>query len=124
MGVVSKNESSQDLHQRLADLVSAFGGMVAFCVIVGDTIPHVSTAVFPSLPESKVLWLLADRRFIIIILALGVSYPLSLYRAIAKVGLRFLSVVACHCPRFCTSNCQSWYSRDGKVSSLAKPWKA
>ena len=60
--------------------------MVAFCIIVGDTIPHVLTAVFPSLSSTPVLWLLADRRAIIVLFVLGISYPLSLYRDIAKVS--------------------------------------
>ena len=64
---------------------SAFGGMLAFCIIVGDTIPHVMTALFPSLSGVPVLWLLTNRRAVIIIFVLGVSYPLSLYRDIAKV---------------------------------------
>lgn len=64
---------------------SAFGGMVAFCVIVGDTIPRVLDALFPSLAEKPFLWLFTDRRAIIVIFILGVSYPLSLYRDIAKV---------------------------------------
>lgn len=64
---------------------SAFGGMVAFCIIVGDTIPHVVTAIFPSWPNSHFLWLLTDRRAVIVIFIMGVSYPLSLYRDIAKV---------------------------------------
>jgi solute carrier family 38 (sodium-coupled neutral amino acid transporter), member 11 len=64
---------------------SAFGGMVAFCVIVGDTIPHVLTAVVPNLPNMSVLWLFSDRRFVIVLFILGISYPLSLYRDIAKV---------------------------------------
>ena len=59
---------------------------MAFCVIVGDTIPHVFTAVFPKLTSTPVLWLLSDRRFVIILLILGISYPLSLYRDIAKVS--------------------------------------
>ena len=59
--------------------------MVAFCVIVGDTIPHVLTAIFPHLPDTSVVWLFADRRFIIVIFILGISFPLSLYRDIAKV---------------------------------------
>lgn len=59
--------------------------MVAFCIIVGDTIPHVMTALFPGLPHVPFLWLLTDRRAVIIIFILGVSYPLSLYRDIAKV---------------------------------------
>lgn len=72
---------------------SAFGGMVAFCIIVGDTIPHVMSAIFPSLPKTPVLWLLADRRAVIVIFILGISYPLSLYRDIAKVRLIILSVI-------------------------------
>lgn len=60
--------------------------MVAFCIIVGDTIPHVLVALFPSLPETPFLWLLADRRAIIVLLILGISFPLSLYRDIAKVS--------------------------------------
>ena len=66
---------------------SAFGGMIAFCIIVGDTIPHVLAALFPSLPHVPVLWLLTNRRAIIVLFVLGVSYPLSLYRDIAKVIL-------------------------------------
>lgn len=64
---------------------SAFGGMIAFCIIVGDSIPHVMTALFPSLPNTPFLWLLTDRRAVIIIFILGISFPLSLYRDIAKV---------------------------------------
>jgi len=60
--------------------------MVAFCIIVGDSIPHVLTAVFPSLPTTPVLWLLADRRAIIVLFVLGISFPLSLYRDIAKLA--------------------------------------
>ena len=59
---------------------------MAFCIIVGDSIPHVLTAVFPSLPMTPVLWLLSDRRAIIVLFVLGVSFPLSLYRDIAKVS--------------------------------------
>lgn len=65
---------------------SAFGGMVAFCVIVGDTIPRVMDALFPSLADTPFLWLLTNRRAIMILLILGVSYPLSLYRDIAKAN--------------------------------------
>lgn len=60
--------------------------MVAFCIIVGDTIPHVLEAIFPSLPDTPFLWLLTDRRAVIVIFILGISYPLSLYRDIAKVS--------------------------------------
>ena len=59
--------------------------MIAFCIIVGDTIPHVLVALFPSLPDMHFLWLLSDRRAVIVIVTLGVSLPLSMYRDIAKV---------------------------------------
>jgi sodium-coupled neutral amino acid transporter 11 len=71
----------------IAQWAFAFGGMVAFCIIIGDTIPHVLTAIFPTLEYVPVLWLLADRRAIIVLFVLGISYPLSLYRDIAMVSV-------------------------------------
>lgn len=59
--------------------------MIAFCIIVGDTIPRVLAALFPSLRDMHFLWLLTNRRAVIVFFILGVSYPLSLYRDIAKV---------------------------------------
>ncbi|KAF9738545.1 transmembrane amino acid transporter [Paraphaeosphaeria minitans] len=76
----------------LAQWIFAFGGMMAFCVIVGDTIPKVLDALFPSLSDTSFLWLLTNRRAIIILLVLGISYPLSLYRDIAKAGSPQLSL--------------------------------
>ncbi|KAI9716041.1 MAG: hypothetical protein M1828_000508 [Chrysothrix sp. TS-e1954] len=70
----------------VAQWAFAFGGMVAFCIIIGDTIPHVVAALFPSLSRTLFLWLLTDRRAIIVLLVLGVSYPLSLYRDIAMLA--------------------------------------
>ncbi|PFH56777.1 hypothetical protein XA68_16025 [Ophiocordyceps unilateralis] len=70
----------------LAQWVFAFGGMVAFGVIVGDTIPHVLMAVWPNLGAVPVLGLLTDRRVAIAVFILGVSYPLTLYRDIAKLA--------------------------------------
>ncbi|RDA85467.1 hypothetical protein CP532_1023 [Ophiocordyceps camponoti-leonardi (nom. inval.)] len=70
----------------VAQWVFAFGGMVAFGVIVGDTIPHVLTAVWPDLGRVPVLGLLTDRRMAIAVFILGVSYPLTLYRDIAKLA--------------------------------------
>lgn len=84
MGVVSHRPNSS-VTPTTDRLLSAFGGMVAFCIIVGDTIPHVTVAIFPSLPDVPVLWLLTDRRAVIVLFILGVSFPLSLYRDIAKV---------------------------------------
>lgn len=69
-----------------AQWVFAFGGMVAFGVIVGDSIPHVLRAVWPGLREMPVLGVLADRRVVIAVFTMGVSYPLALYRDIAKVS--------------------------------------
>ncbi|MCJ1470545.1 hypothetical protein MMC07_009191 [Pseudocyphellaria aurata] len=70
----------------VAQWAFAFGGMVAFCIIVGDTIPHVMTAAFPSLPSTPYLWLLTNRKAVIIVFILGISFPLSLYRDISKLA--------------------------------------
>ncbi|KAK1057179.1 hypothetical protein LTR12_014849 [Friedmanniomyces endolithicus] len=70
----------------VAQWAFAFGGMVAFCIIIGDTIPHVLAAVFPALENMPVLWLLTDRRAIIVLFVLALSYPLSLYRDIAMLA--------------------------------------
>ncbi|KAI5212137.1 putative amino acid transporter [Aureobasidium subglaciale] len=70
----------------IAQWAFAFGGMIAFCIIVGDTIPHVMSALFPSLEDSHFLWLLTDRKFVIVVFIMGISYPFSLYRDISKVG--------------------------------------
>lgn len=70
----------------VAQWVFAFGGMVAFGVIVGDTIPHVLLAIWPGLPDIPVLGLLANRQVAIAVFVMGVSFPLTLYRDIAKVG--------------------------------------
>lgn len=69
-----------------AQWVFAFGGMVAFCVIIGDSIPPVFRAIWPGLHEMPVFWLLGNRQFVIALFVLGVSYPLTLYRDITKVS--------------------------------------
>ncbi|KAI1766575.1 transmembrane amino acid transporter protein-domain-containing protein [Hypoxylon sp. FL1150] len=70
----------------IAQWAFAFGGMVAFGVIVGDSIPQVLRTVWPGLAEMPVLGLLADRRVVIAVFILGISYPLTLYRDIAKLA--------------------------------------
>ncbi|KAK7424298.1 hypothetical protein QQX98_000566 [Neonectria punicea] len=70
----------------IAQWVFAFGGMVAYGVIVGDTIPHVLTAVWPELPGVPVLGLLANRQVAIAVFIMGIGYPLTLYRDIAKLA--------------------------------------
>ncbi|KAI0406274.1 transmembrane amino acid transporter family protein [Xylaria palmicola] len=70
----------------VAQWAFAFGGMVAFGVIVGDSIPPVFRAIWPNLHEIPVLSLFGDRRFVIVVFTLGISYPLTLYRDIAKLA--------------------------------------
>ena len=70
----------------VAQWAFAFGGMIAFCIIIGDSIPHVIEALFPSLKDMRFLWLLTNREAIIVLFVLGLSWPLSLYRDIAKVS--------------------------------------
>ncbi|KAF8625424.1 hypothetical protein AX15_005386 [Amanita polypyramis BW_CC] len=64
----------------------AFGGMCAFGIIIGDTIPHVVRSVFPTLSKKPLLRLFANRQFIISLCTICVSYPLSLYRDIHKLS--------------------------------------
>lgn len=75
----------------------AFGGMCAFGIIIGDTIPHVIRSAFPTLYKIPVLSIFANRQVIITLCILCVSYPLSLYRDIHKLsrasGLALLSML-------------------------------
>ncbi|KAH9895034.1 AAAP amino acid permease [Cubamyces lactineus] len=64
----------------------AFGGMCAFGIIIGDTIPHVIRSIFPHLYQVPVLSLLTKRQFVIALCTVCVSYPLSLYRDIHKLS--------------------------------------
>jgi len=64
----------------------AFGGMCAYGIIIGDTIPHVILSIFPGLPNIPVLNLFANRQFVIVLCTVCVSYPLSLYRDIHKLA--------------------------------------
>ena len=51
-------------------------------VVIGDTIPHVLTSIFPSLESS----FLSSRAFLMIFCVLTISYPLSLYRSIESLS--------------------------------------
>ncbi|KII92917.1 hypothetical protein PLICRDRAFT_104081 [Plicaturopsis crispa FD-325 SS-3] len=64
----------------------AFGGMCAFGIIIGDTIPHVVRSLAPNLQNVPVLSIFANRQFIISLCTICVSYPLSLYRDIHKLA--------------------------------------
>ncbi|KHJ33616.1 putative transmembrane amino acid transporter [Erysiphe necator] len=75
----------------------AFGGMVAFGIIVGDTIPHVFLALWPGIVNVSVLNFLISRRVVITVFVSLISYPLSLYRDISKLSkastLAFISMM-------------------------------
>lgn len=53
---------------------------------LGDTIPHVVAAVFPSLRTSSFFSIFINRQVVIILCTALVSYPLSLYRDITKLA--------------------------------------
>ena len=52
----------------------------------GDTIPHVIAYVLPSLAQHAFLRLLVDRRIVIVLCNVGISFPLSLHRDIVKLS--------------------------------------
>ncbi|KOS13707.1 amino acid transporter [Malassezia pachydermatis] len=62
--------------------VFAFGGMCAFCVVVGDTIPNVISSIFPFLRDT----FLSNRQFVIVLCTMAISFPLSLYRNIESLS--------------------------------------
>lgn len=66
--------------------VFAFGGCLAFCVIIGDTIPHVLRAVFPHAVDHAASRFLTGRLAAITFCVVGISYPLSLNRNIAALA--------------------------------------
>lgn len=67
----------------------AFGGCIGFCIIIGDTIPHVLRAFFTS--DSFFL----RRNVIISMVTLFISYPLSLQRNIAALSkASFLALIS------------------------------
>ncbi|KAI5956435.1 hypothetical protein KGF54_000910 [Candida jiufengensis] len=65
----------------------AYGGCMAFCVIIGDTIPHVIRVFLPTsfIENQNWNWLIS-RNFIITIFTTCISYPLSLNRDISKLA--------------------------------------
>ncbi|AOA70266.1 uncharacterized protein PAS_chr4_0318 [Komagataella phaffii GS115] len=82
----------------LAQGLFAYGGSMAFCVIIGDTIPHVIRSVFKSAIQSnRFLDFLLSRNSIIILTTCFISYPLALNRDISKLskasGLALVSML-------------------------------
>jgi sodium-coupled neutral amino acid transporter 11 len=65
----------------------AFGGMCAFSIILGDTLPNVLVALIPSSwADMELFRLVFSRQAVIIFFTLSISYPLSLYRDIEKLS--------------------------------------
>ena len=61
-----------------------YGGMCAYTVIMGSSIPAIFRAI---LPEGSFLYdLLSSRSFVILLCTLGVSLPLSLYRDLSALA--------------------------------------
>ncbi|KAG8802448.1 hypothetical protein FRC16_009637 [Serendipita sp. 398] len=63
----------------------AFGGMAAFCVIIGDTMTEVVRAILPGLRDSAFSFIVS-RQFVIVFCTAGISFPLCLYRDISKLA--------------------------------------
>ncbi|CEQ42590.1 SPOSA6832_04401 [Sporobolomyces salmonicolor] len=67
------------------DAWSSLQGMCAFCVILGDTIPRVLLSITGPDTSGFVSFLIS-RPVVTILLTVGISYPLSLYRDIEKLS--------------------------------------
>lgn len=89
----------------------AFGGMVAFAVIVGDSIPPVMEAIWPGVREVPVIGWLAGRTGSIIIFCGGISWPLSLYRDISKVKTFISRMGSLSSKETAANNLSSWQKR-------------
>lgn len=64
-----------------------YGGLIAFSIILGDTIPHVLTSMLPtSITTYPAISWLFYRNTIIVIFTTCISYPLSLNRDISKLA--------------------------------------
>ncbi|CAR28995.1 hypothetical protein ZYGR_0W00230 [Zygosaccharomyces rouxii] len=67
----------------------AFGGCIGFCIIIGDTLPHV----FRAFIHQNSVFL--SRRLIITIVTICISYPLALQRNIAALSkASFLALIS------------------------------
>lgn len=70
----------------IAQGLFAFGGCIAFCVIIGDTIPHILRAIFPHAIDHPASKFFTGRLSAIVFCVIGISYPLSLNRNIASLA--------------------------------------
>ena len=81
----------------IAQFSFAFGGCVAFSLIVGDSLPRVLSSFLPDrLADTPFFTFLFSRPIVIIVFISGVAYPLSLYRDIEKLSkTSALALVRC-----------------------------
>lgn len=71
----------------VAQLAFAFGGSIAYCVIIGDTLPHVMKALLPDSWQSNAfVHFMTGRTFFIVFCTAFISYPLSLNRHIGALA--------------------------------------
>ncbi|CCH44072.1 Sodium-coupled neutral amino acid transporter 2 [Wickerhamomyces ciferrii] len=64
----------------------AYGGSIGFCIIIGDTIPHILRSFFPNYADNGFLRFLFARNTIIILVTAFISFPLSLSKDISKLA--------------------------------------
>ncbi|CAI6613350.1 ANL_collapsed_G0013820.mRNA.1.CDS.1 [Saccharomyces cerevisiae] len=71
----------------------AFGGCIGYCIIIGDTIPHVLRAIFSQNDGNVHFWL--RRNVIIVMVTTFISFPLSMKRNIEALSkASFLAVIS------------------------------
>lgn len=64
----------------------AFGGSIGFCIIIGDTFPHILRSFFPGYVNHSFLNWLFSRNVIIVLVTLSISFPLSLSKDISNLA--------------------------------------
>ncbi|KAJ2539949.1 hypothetical protein EV175_006287 [Coemansia sp. RSA 1933] len=75
----------------------AGGGMASFIVIVGDTLPHVLSALMPSIGSTGFGQVVFSRRFVVAFFVVCLAYPLSLYRDVGALGKTSAFAVVAMC---------------------------
>lgn len=70
----------------LAQALFAFGGSIGFCIIIGDTIPHILRSPFSNYQDHAFLRFVLSRNFIIVLVTVTISLPLSLSKDISNLA--------------------------------------
>lgn len=68
----------------IAQASFAYGGAMAFCVIIGDSVPHVLKSLFGT--SNKFLAFVFSRNVVIVLCTACVSFPLSLHKDISNLA--------------------------------------